>query len=345
VFLDRPGQTGSRLPALLQKQLAFALHCTERRAGTTDLRVDLTPPRTVRGTSRGAKRSKTAMSPRTLALTVLCAATHEATASPLATDHLRSQLVAESTAAVPGQSLRIGLMLDHDPHWHTYWRNPGDSGLPTRIALELPAGVSASDIEWPAPYRFDVENIVNFGYGDRVLLPITLSIPGDFAQTELAIRAQASWLICEVECIPGKGDYRLQLPIAKTSDPDPRWAEDFAAAARRQPSALSANASWQRVGDQIQVALLSDALPSDIAAWSVFPATAQVVVNGAYPMWARIEGGLRMQLPASEFYANPPPRFSLLLVKDDQALAVDAALTFLHRGETPTQESQPRRAP
>ena len=74
------------------------------------------------------------------------------------------ELVAEADAVVPGQPLRLGLRILHDPQWHTYWRNPGDSGLPTQLALELPAGFRAGAIEWPAPQRLFIPPLANFGY-------------------------------------------------------------------------------------------------------------------------------------------------------------------------------------
>ena len=45
----------------------------------------------------------------------------------------------------PGKPVWLGLAIDHQPHWHTYWKNPGDSGLPTTLQWQLPAGVTAGD--------------------------------------------------------------------------------------------------------------------------------------------------------------------------------------------------------
>lgn len=262
-----------------------------------------------------------------VSLAMVISAPAGAASEPVRTDHLRSQLVAESSVAVPGQPLRIGLRLEHDPHWHTYWRNPGDSGLPTRIELELSPGVVAGDIEWPAPQRFDVAGIVNFGFGDTVLLPITLQLPPGLAGEAIQIRARASWLVCEVECIPGGAEYGLRIPLGNAASVDPRWQDDFAAARAASPQPLPGSAALSFPDDSVRIDIRSDALPPDIAAWEVFPATAQVVVNGAYPTWSRIDGGLRMRLPRSEYFVTAPARLPLVLVKGDQALSVDALVT------------------
>ncbi len=242
----------------------------------------------------------------------------------LRTDHLDSRLVAESMAAVPGQKLRIGLLLQHDPHWHTYWRNPGDSGLPTRIELQLPDRVVASDIQWPAPQRFDIEGIVNFGYGGEQLLPIELQVPEDFADAQLEIVATASWLICEIECIPGRGEYRLNLPVEPATESDPRWRASFERSAARQPRLLDATAHVRRADDRIEVEVEGSDLPPDIAAWEMFPVQQQVLVNGAYPMLRRLDPGMRMSFPASESFAGLPQQLDLVLVKEDQALTLRA---------------------
>ena len=260
-------------------------------------------------------------------LAVLLAAGASARAGDaLRTDHLDSRLVAEQRVLRPGEPARIGLWLQHDPGWHTYWRNPGDSGLATRLQLTLPEGVTADPIDWPAPQRFEVEGIVNFGYGGRVLLPLRLHVPAGFAADRIEIRARASWLVCEIGCIPGRGDYTLSLPLGARSAPDPRWQADFARSDAARPLPLDASARYRVVGERVQVDLRGASLPRDIAAWTVFPAQPQVVANDAWPQWSRIDGGLRLTLPRSPAFVQAPARFALVLTQDARALAVNATL-------------------
>src|SRR6218665_624387 len=107
-----------------------------------------------------------------------------ATSPELRTDHLRSQLVAASNTATPGQTLKLGLLLQHDEHWHTYWKNAGDSGNATTLNFTLPEGVTTSAIEWPLPERLPVQGLVNYGYSNRVLLPVTITVPAGFSQKQ-----------------------------------------------------------------------------------------------------------------------------------------------------------------
>ena len=125
-----------------------------------------------------------------------------------------AQLVADHSAVQPGQTLRVGLKIDHQPHWHTYWRNPGDSGLPTTVAWTLPMGAKISEIQWPAPKRLPVGPLVNYGYEDQLLLPQQLTVPSSaLPGTTLVLKAQANWLVCKDVCIPEGGQLELQLPV------------------------------------------------------------------------------------------------------------------------------------
>ena len=247
-------------------------------------------------------------------------ATVHAASEPVRTDHLTSRLVAESTAAVPGESLTLGLLLEHDPHWHTYWRNAGDSGLPTVIELELPDGVTAEPIAWPHPHRFELSEIVNYGYSERQLLPVTIEVPAGYDAASLPIRAKANWLICEVECIPGKAEYAFDLPVAPSGEADPRWAEDFAAARAGQPQAADATLAVADAGDVIAFTLAGLADDASPEAWTWFPETPQLVANTAQPTWQRSADGREARWTKDTYFTGMPADVVLVAV-DDQGKA------------------------
>ncbi|HZF97005.1 MAG TPA: protein-disulfide reductase DsbD domain-containing protein, partial [Pseudoxanthomonas sp.] len=241
-------------------------------------------------------------------------ATAAAASSPVRTDHLQSRLVAETIAAVPGTRLTLGLLLEHDPHWHTYWRNPGDSGLPTELNLTLPDGIVAEPIAWPHPQRFELSDIVNFGYGERRLLPVTIMIPADYAAASLPVRASANWLICEIECIPGKADYAFELPVAPKAGIDARWAEDFAAARADQPRAAMGTLAVADGADAIVLTLDGLDAAATPAQWTWFPETPEVVANSAQPQWQRAADGWQARWPKSEYYTALPADVALVAV-------------------------------
>jgi len=133
------------------------------------------------------------------------------------TEQVRAELFAHAPDGVaPGKPVWVGLQIQHQPHWHTYWKNPGDSGLPTVLQWTLPAGVTAGDIAWPTPQRITVGNLANYGFDGTVLLPVPLTIAPGFQATpsgELEVRLSASWLVCRQECIPQDGNFVLRLPV------------------------------------------------------------------------------------------------------------------------------------
>jgi thiol:disulfide interchange protein DsbD len=88
-------------------------------------------------------------------------------------------LVAHSPQGVkPGSPLLLGLLLTHQPGWHTYWLNPGDSGLATQLSWQLPKGLSAGPTSWPTPRMIRVANMVNHGFEGQVLLATEVKVAG-----------------------------------------------------------------------------------------------------------------------------------------------------------------------
>ncbi|MFC4158747.1 protein-disulfide reductase DsbD family protein [Chitinimonas lacunae] len=131
------------------------------------------------------------------------------------TEHVQAQLIAHAPAGiVAGQDVRLGLLIRHQPEWHTYWRNPGDSGLATTLDWTLSPGVQAGEIAWPTPRRLRLGPLLNYGYEGQVLLPVSLTIPADFKADALDIRLRADWLVCRENCIPESGEFSLRLPSA-----------------------------------------------------------------------------------------------------------------------------------
>jgi thiol:disulfide interchange protein DsbD len=147
-------------------------------------------------------------------------------ADPVATDNVEAQLVSEYIELAPGQTFWVALRQKIRPGWHTYWLNPGDSGLPTTIQWDLPRGFEAGDIHWPAPERIPVGPLMNFGYEDEVFLLTQFTAPQSFSATgPLTVRAHAKWLVCEEICIPEEADLVLNLLASNgPSRRDSIWA-------------------------------------------------------------------------------------------------------------------------
>ena len=144
--------------------------------------------------------------------------------SMVTTPHVQAELVSATKSAQPGQPVTMGLKLDMTPQWHTYWKNPGDSGLPTRIQWQLPPGWKAGEIAWPYPQKLPVGPLMNYGYEDEVVLLVSMTPPADAPAGTADIKAHVEWLVCKDICIPEKGDLDFQLPVSNAPPaPQPRW--------------------------------------------------------------------------------------------------------------------------
>src|SRR5450631_677785 len=146
-------------------------------------------------------------------------------AAPLVkTEHVEADLVADKAGAQPGKPVLVGLRLRMEPQWHTYWRNPGDSGLPTKIQWILPEGWKAGEIQWPFPQPLPVGPLMNYGYEDEVVLLAELTPPASAPAGNASIKARADWLVCKDICVPEKGELDFVLPVASTqAAADPRF--------------------------------------------------------------------------------------------------------------------------
>ncbi len=129
--------------------------------------------------------------------------------------HVAVDVLADTTAVTPGKAFTVGVRFKIDAGWHIYWTNPGDSGLATRVSLDLPAGYTAGPVEFPAPKVIKLPgDIVNYGYEDEVMLLVPVTPPKDAADGQtVTVKAKASWLVCQDNCVPGKGSASVDVPV------------------------------------------------------------------------------------------------------------------------------------
>jgi thiol:disulfide interchange protein DsbD len=195
---------------------------------------------------------------RSLCLTLLLSSwAHAAASNVVASDNVKAWLVSETRAIAPGQSIFLALELDIRDGWHTYWKNPGDSGQATRLAWTLPAGLTVGDILWTTPHRFELPPLVNYGYAHQALHLVELKAAPDLKPgTTLALAAHATWLVCSDVCIPESADLKLELPVTAGSGAiDPGVEPQFAQARAALPRAAPATASTRIEHGQLKLTL------------------------------------------------------------------------------------------
>ncbi len=128
----------------------------------------------------------------------------------------RARLVADVAAAKPGTTFTAGVVLSMAPGWHTYWKNPGESGLATSIEWTLPAGVRAGEISWPIPEKqIESGDILTYAYSGEVMLIVPLTVsPTVPPGSPLRLKARVEWLECKETCVPGAATLELALPLS-----------------------------------------------------------------------------------------------------------------------------------
>ena len=175
---------------------------------------------------------------------------------PQRVDSVEAELIADVAQAVPGQPFRLGLRLKHDPDWHTYWRNPGDSGLPTRFEPTGPAGTEFGAITWPAPRRLAIGDLANYGYENEVVLSRPVALPADSPQSKARFEVLAQWLVCKDVCIPGEAALALELPIGdQVLAAAAGTVALFEESAQRAPGPTAVAATWWQEGTQAYLVL------------------------------------------------------------------------------------------
>ena len=229
------------------------------------------------------------------------------------TEQVRAELLAHAPQGIQaGQTFWLGLQIVHQAHWHTYWQNPGDSGLPTRLQWKLPAGLQVGEIAWPLPKKIPIGTLANYGYENTVLLPVSVNVGPDFKAPVVGpvkIQLQAEWLVCREACIPQEGQFELSLPAQGATA---LHGDLFDASHKQSPQSLKGSHTANVSADGRTVKLSIDALPS---AWrgqtlSLFPVTANVVDNAAVQgkTWTQSWQGDRWtaQMPVSDERSESP---------------------------------------
>ncbi|MBB6558686.1 thiol:disulfide interchange protein DsbD [Acidovorax soli] len=246
--------------------------------------------------------------------------------SVVVTERTRAELLAHAPEGLePGKPVWVGLQLTHQPEWHSYWKNPGDSGLPTKLEWKLPAGVLAGEIAWPMPRKYPIGTLINYGYEHTVLLPVPLNISSDFQPSLLSgaleVKLKAQWLVCRKECIPEEGEFLLAIP-AKSAIAlhGPVFQASFAA----QPKPLADKATVTIDGTSLRLRV--SGLPADLRnkPLEFFPETPEVIETSA--QWSQAWDGQvwTAQVPLSPQRSLSPDAMPIVLTQGNQGWSIDA---------------------
>ena len=256
------------------------------------------------------------LAPLALLLALLLAGPAFAQSPVVQTDNVRAELVADVATVKAGEPFWIGLRQTIRPKWHTYWKNPGESGLPTEIAWTLPAGAKADPIVWPTPILFDIGGVTNYGFKDEAMLLVRITPPADLAGP-LKLAAEANWLVCEDVCIPEEGKFELTLASGAAATPAPPAVRSlFDAARRRVPteSPWPARYGVSKTGEPTLIVEAKGLKPDTISDVYFFPAEWGAVATMAKQTASVTADGIRIPLRKGEAKTAMPERLAGTLV-------------------------------
>ena len=238
----------------------------------------------------------------------------------VSTPQVRAELVAHAPDGVQtGKTFWLGLQLQHAREWHTYWRNPGDSGLPTQLEFILPPGLEVGPVIWPLPKKLSAGTLTNYGFDGDALLAVAVKVTSAYrapSNGQLPVQLHANWLVCRLECIPQEGDFALQLP---TQSSFANHAKAFTSLIEQRATQLATPQKAARFDGDFLVAAV-EGLP---AAWvgqklSIFPTEPELLESStdqhalAEQSWQGSTWSVR--LPVSTARNDSPTKLGWLLV-------------------------------
>ncbi len=129
--------------------------------------------------------------------------------------HIQVEFLSEQASLVPGQNFWLAIRFQIEPHWHIYWQNPGDTGVPPSVKWILPEGIDAGPLLWPTPERIEDVSLVNYAYEGTVVFLIEMKSATTLSGDEVTLTAQVDWLVCKDICIHEGTSLSLKLPLKK----------------------------------------------------------------------------------------------------------------------------------
>lgn len=254
--------------------------------------------------------------------------------------HIESELVAQEAGIAPGGTIYVALRQKIVAGWHTYWRNPGDAGEPTKITWTLPEGWRAGDMVWPTPKKTRLGPLLDYAYEGEVLIPVPITAAADAKPgTTLSLTADVFYLVCEQVCIPEEAKLSLLLPVvADAPKPDPKWGAVIGKVLADAPKPAGLKAVFKLEGQTLKMAVTGGPLKgADMAGAYFFPYSPKVIEHAAEQTIERGPEGLTLTLkPGYDFVGGGTPPGELVGVLATKAGAWEVTAVA---GDPPSQAS------
>ena len=245
----------------------------------------------------------------------------QADTGSVVTPHVRASLVSEQRSIEAGQAFLVALHFDIIDGWHTYWKNPGDSGSPPQLQWALPPGFTAGAIQWPYPERLPVGPLMNYGYSHEAWMLVRINAPDVIESGQITLSASAEWLVCQETCIPEKGRLSLSLTVAAQGESQPSTSHArFQAVQQRVPQP----APWpshirvrkNEIDLRLRIGRADSARLRDVY---FFPADYGIVEHAAQQILTISEQDVSLQMRRGDLKARPLNKLRGVLVLTERS--------------------------
>ncbi len=224
---------------------------------------------------------------------------------PVKAQHLTAELVTLGPAIAPGGTQQVGLVIALEEHWHVYWINAGDAGLPPGIKWTLPAGITAGPMQFAMPDRLPNGPLMDFGYEDTAAFPVLISAARTLKPGPVHLDARVNWLVCREVCIPGKAHLGIDLNVAPGNPSGPLvGALGTAIKSLPQPLPASITASILGTSSDFVVTLITGK-PIGASDPEFYPYDPDQIIDAADQSIDRLPNGFRIHILRAEDPDHP----------------------------------------
>ncbi|WP_185969220.1 protein-disulfide reductase DsbD [Aliiglaciecola sp. M165] len=237
--------------------------------------------------------------------------------------HIQVTLLSEVQALVPGQTITLGVLFEPEQDWHTYWRNPGDSGEAPKIDWQSDTPLQFGEIQWPIPKAIPVAHLVNYGFDGANLLMVDVSVPEGIKTEEIVdIRVDISWLVCKEDCIPGWATLGFSLPVQLETLLS-KDAPIFEQARNELPNLSLIKAKHEILDEHIAIEISG----LDTSRWTLFPFDSALIQHAGEQqiVWGE-EQTARILMAKSAYFSGEATQLQWLLSDGQNARYVDSQL-------------------
>jgi len=227
-----------------------------------------------------------------------------------------ARIVVDSHLLNQNRTIPIGILVDLENDWHIYWRNPGDSGMPTSIDFDLPNGITVSEIKWPAPKAFEYDGLASYGYEKQVLLLADLSVPENYALSSIEIAANLKSLICKDVCIPFNTTVSTEIDLVNNFKADDQISRLFSEAVNALPEVKHNIDFSVKVDDELITLIIQnpEINPAEIESLYFLPYDNGIFKNSIDQKFIQNENKTALMVEFDHFRIEEPKEIYGLLV-------------------------------